>query len=127
MDIHIYKPRLFIGAKRHACFTILKNYFYYTKHITRKFIFLAFRVSAYFLEIFTFKIIYDNSKKYALFFRMYVQLYVRKLIRYSPCVSSVVKGTSYIQILHNRTKFFRYQYVHGTRIVILYLFLYIRI
>ena len=55
MHIHIYKPRLFIGAKRHACFTILKNYFYYTKHITRKFIFLAFRVSVYFLEIYTFK------------------------------------------------------------------------
>ena len=96
MDIHIYKPRLFIGAKRHACFTTLKKYFYYTKHIARKFMLLAFRVSAYFLEIYTFKIIYDNSKKYALFFRMYVQLYVRKLIRYSPCVSSVVKGTSYV-------------------------------
>ena len=62
-----YCVRLFIGAKKHVCFTKLENYFYYTKHITRKFIFLAFRVSAYFLEIYTFKIIYDNSKKYALF------------------------------------------------------------
>ena len=79
-----YCVRLFIGAKKHACFTTLKNYFYHTKHITSNFIFLAFRVSAYFLEIFTFGIIYDNSKKYALFFRMYVQLYIRKLIRPSP-------------------------------------------
>eukprot|EP00957_Ditylum_brightwellii_P161117 12267319-Ditylum_brightwellii.AAC.1 len=35
--------RLSSRAKRHACLTILKKYFQYTKHITGKIILSAFR------------------------------------------------------------------------------------